>query len=61
MKNLIVITGPTAVGKTELSVRLAKKISSIGIQDLMKKTKKILKIGDMITDIAMIIKRSGIM
>ena len=26
MKNLIVITGPTAVGKTELSVRLAKKI-----------------------------------
>ena len=26
MKNLVVITGPTASGKTELSVRLAKKL-----------------------------------
>ena len=28
MKPLIILTGPTAVGKTELSIRLAKAVNS---------------------------------
>ena len=27
MKNLVVITGPTAVGKTDISIKLAKEIN----------------------------------
>ena len=27
MKNLVILTGPTAVGKTELSIKLAKEIN----------------------------------
>ena len=50
MKPLIILTGPTAVGKTELSIRLAKAVNDLGELVLEDNNKReiVLTIGDII-------------
>ena len=57
MKPLIILTGPTAVGKTELSIRLAKAVNGEIISaDSMQVYKKMLSLLDLFP----FLKKSGI-